>query len=112
VDPTWPAFATVQEAFLEKQRELYGNWTSHYYSLDLFNELAPSSLNEAYLTNNTRSVVSSLRAVDEDAVWVMQGWCVVAPLPLSSFIRSTQAVRFGVLLEHEYHLGAACRRVI
>ena len=42
--------------------------------VDLYNELDPPSFDLDYLTNNTRSVVQSLRNVDSDAVWVMQGW--------------------------------------
>ncbi|KAL8277052.1 hypothetical protein RQP46_010586 [Phenoliferia psychrophenolica] len=78
LDPTWSTFATIQSAFLKKQSALYGGWTSHYYSIDLFNELKPYSLESEYLTNNTAAVVSSLRAVDAQAIWVMQGWLFVS----------------------------------
>ncbi|KAL1405857.1 hypothetical protein Q8F55_007535 [Vanrija albida] len=74
LDPTWPTFHTVQQAFLKKQQQLYGGWTSHHYSIDLYNELTPSSNAPAYLSNVTSNVVSSLRAADDQAVWVMQGW--------------------------------------
>ncbi|KAH7102622.1 putative alpha-N-acetylglucosaminidase [Auriculariales sp. MPI-PUGE-AT-0066] len=78
LEAIWPTFATVQEAFVKKQYELYGNWTSHYYALDLWNEMEPSSLELDYLENSTRSVIKSLRAVDSEAVWVMQAWLFVA----------------------------------
>jgi alpha-N-acetylglucosaminidase len=99
IDPTWSTWQTMQSKFLQKQTELYGNWTSHYYSvctdshlcytswterlsltsqIDLYNELTPTSLDTAYLQNNTRSVVTSLRNTDPDAVWVMQGWMFVS----------------------------------
>lgn len=102
IDPTWSTWQTMQGKFLQKQSELYGNWTSHYYSvgipqrpicgvsrvedsglrlttqIDLYNELTPTSLDSTYLQNNTRSVVTSLRNTDPDAVWVMQGWMFVS----------------------------------
>ncbi|KAH7102641.1 putative alpha-N-acetylglucosaminidase [Auriculariales sp. MPI-PUGE-AT-0066] len=78
LEAIWPTFATVQAAFVKKQYELYGNWTSHYYALDLWNEMQPSSLELDYLENSTRSVIKSLRAVDSEAVWVMQAWLFVA----------------------------------
>ena len=74
LDPTWDTFKTVQSAFLKKQAEMYGGWTSHYYSIDLFNELQPPSTDSEYLKANTQNVVASLRAVDSEAVWIMQGW--------------------------------------
>ncbi|ORX34236.1 tim-barrel domain-domain-containing protein [Kockovaella imperatae] len=74
IDPTWDTWTLVQEAFLKKQQELYGGWTSHYYSIDLYNELQPPSTDLSYLTTNTQSVIRSLRNVDPEAVWVMQGW--------------------------------------
>lgn len=33
IDPTWSTWQTMQSKFLQKQTELYGNWTSHYYSV-------------------------------------------------------------------------------
>ena len=56
---------------------MYGGWTSHYYSIDLFNELTPISLSPDYLKANTEGVVQSLKNVDPEAVWIMQGWLFV-----------------------------------
>ena len=74
LDPTWDTFKTVQSAFLNKQSQMYGGWTSHYYSIDLFNELQPANTSADYLKANTQNVVASLRNEDPEAVWIMQGW--------------------------------------
>lgn len=77
LDPTWPTWDIVQTAFLEKQKALYGNWTSGYYSIDLYTEMRPPSTDAAYLKNNSQSVVDSIRAVDPQGVWVINGWIFV-----------------------------------
>lgn len=73
IDPTWETWSKVQTAFLEKQRDLYGGWTAHYYSVDLYTTLEPPSYSPDYLRANTRFVIDSLRQVDPQAVWVMSG---------------------------------------
>lgn len=54
---------------------MYGGWTSHHYSVDLYNELHPSSIEPSYLAANARATMDSLKAADPHAVWVMQAWC-------------------------------------
>jgi alpha-N-acetylglucosaminidase len=77
LDPTWPTWGVVQSAFLQKQKDLYGGWTSGYYSLDLYTEMKPPSLDAEYLRANSRAVVDSIRAVDPAGVWVINGWLFV-----------------------------------
>lgn len=74
IDPTWTTWNVVQSAFLKKQQQLFGGWTSGYYSIDLYNELRPTSTDPAYLKANAQNVVKSIRDVDPKGVWVMQGW--------------------------------------
>ncbi|GMK56123.1 hypothetical protein CspeluHIS016_0211790 [Cutaneotrichosporon spelunceum] len=74
IDPTSSTWAVVQKAFLAKQRELYGGWTSGYYNTDLFTEMAPVSTNPGYLRNLSNNVMESLNASEPSAVWVMNGW--------------------------------------
>jgi len=66
----------MQTAFLTKQQELYGGWTLHHYSVDLYNEMHPSTTDPAYMRANSSAVMQSLKAVDPQAVWVMQAWCL------------------------------------
>lgn len=77
LDPTWPTWKVVEVAFLEKQKELYGNWTSGYYSIDLYTEMKPPQTDAAYLKANAQAVVDSIRAVDPKGVWVVNGWLFV-----------------------------------
>jgi hypothetical protein len=46
------------------------------YSIDLYNEMNPSSNDPAYLHSVSSAVYASLSAADEDAIWVMQVCCV------------------------------------
>ncbi|KAI0673067.1 alpha-N-acetylglucosaminidase [Trametes maxima] len=73
LEPSDPLFATIQKAFITKQRAAYGP-VSHVYTLDQYNENDPFSGDPAYLRNVTAGTFASLRAADPDAVWLMQGW--------------------------------------
>lgn len=77
LDPTWPTWNVVESAFLKKQQQLYGGWTSGYYSIDLYTEMKPPSTEAAYLKSNAKGVVDSIRAVDPKGTWVINGWLFV-----------------------------------
>lgn len=72
--PLDPEFLLIQRRYIHVQRELYGGWTSHVYNVDLYNELEPASFDLDYLKNSTHGVWKALKAGDENATWVMQGW--------------------------------------
>ena len=73
LEPSDPMFAQMQRSFLTKQQQVYGNIT-HFYTLDQYNENSPPSGDIAYLTSVSSNTFASLRAVDPEATWVMQGW--------------------------------------
>ncbi|PIL23736.1 hypothetical protein GSI_13486 [Ganoderma sinense ZZ0214-1] len=73
LEPVDPLFARLQNSFISKQREAYGD-VSHIYTLDQYNENDPFSGDPAYLANVTAGTFASLRDADPDAVWLMQGW--------------------------------------
>ncbi|KAI0746888.1 alpha-N-acetylglucosaminidase [Daedaleopsis nitida] len=73
LNPSDPLFSEIQESFISKQREAYGN-VSHIYTLDQYNENNPFSGDLDYLANVTAGTFASLRAADPDAIWLMQGW--------------------------------------
>jgi alpha-N-acetylglucosaminidase len=73
LDPFDDNFLDLQHAFMSKQLEYYGNVT-HYWTLDQFNENRPANPSLDYLHNVSRSTWEALKAVDPDAVWIMQGW--------------------------------------
>ncbi|ORZ29034.1 tim-barrel domain-domain-containing protein, partial [Lobosporangium transversale] len=74
VKQTDPLFTTLATQFLQLQQKLYDGYQSHFYLLDLYNELIPDCVTPACLKDTTTSVTKALQAADKDAVWVMQGW--------------------------------------
>jgi alpha-N-acetylglucosaminidase len=73
LEPEDPAFTTLQVSFISKQAEALGNIT-HIYTLDQFNENNPGSNSTEYLKGVSSNTIKSLKAADQDAVWLMQGW--------------------------------------
>lgn len=74
VEPTDPLFTQLSAQYLNLQQKLNGGYTSHYYLLDLYNELNPDCATPECLKAITTSVTKALLGVDSEAVWVMQGW--------------------------------------
>lgn len=77
LQPFDPHFARMQKSFLTKQLDAYGNIT-HFYTLDQYNEMTPSSGDLDFLRNVSKQTMDSLKAVDPDATWFMQGWLFYA----------------------------------
>ncbi|KAJ5930164.1 hypothetical protein N7466_005657 [Penicillium verhagenii] len=73
LEPFDDHFAPLQTSFLQKQQAAYGNVT-HIYTLDQYNEMDPYSGELDYLRNVTSTTWQSLKNVDPDAIWLMQGW--------------------------------------
>lgn len=73
LEPFDPLFAAMQKSFIERQQEAYGN-VSSIYTLDQYNENDPFSGDLDYLRNVTSNTYASLKAADENAVWMLQGW--------------------------------------
>ena len=73
LEPFDPMFAEMQKSFITKQQEAYGNVT-HFYTLDQYNENDPFSGDTSYLSSISSGTISSLRAADPEATWVLQGW--------------------------------------
>jgi len=73
LEPTDPAFEKLQISFISKQAEALGNIT-HFYTLDQYNENDPFSDSPDYLRGVSNNTMKSLKAVDPEAIWLMQGW--------------------------------------
>ncbi|KAK7227558.1 hypothetical protein V2G26_015561 [Clonostachys chloroleuca] len=73
LDPFDQLFGQLQESFISKQKEHYGN-VSSYYALDQFNENSPVSGDTGYLETLSSNTWKTLKKADPDAVWVMQSW--------------------------------------
>lgn len=72
LDPMSDLFTEIQKKFIDKQTEIYGS--DHIYGIDLFNEVTPPSWEPEYLARVSRQVYESLKAADEDAVWLQMAW--------------------------------------
>ena len=72
LDPMSDLFAEIQKKFIDRQAEVYG--TDHIYGIDLFNEVTPPSWEPEYLGRVSRQVYESLKAADEEAVWLQMAW--------------------------------------
>ncbi|KAF9364204.1 hypothetical protein BGX34_002233 [Mortierella sp. NVP85] len=71
---TDPLFTQLSTQFLKLQQQLNKDHKTHFYLLDLYNELTPACVTPACLKDTTASVTKALQSVDKDIVWVMQGW--------------------------------------
>jgi alpha-N-acetylglucosaminidase len=71
---TDPLFTQLSTQFLQLQQQLNKDHKTHFYLLDLYNELTPACVTPACLKDTTVSVTKALQSVDKDIVWVMQGW--------------------------------------
>lgn len=67
-----PLFEKIGKKFLAEQTKLYG--TDHLYSADTFNENEPPSDDPGFLASLSKQVYEGMKAADQDATWVMQGW--------------------------------------
>ncbi|XP_073984721.1 N-acetyl-alpha-glucosaminidase isoform X2 [Rhodnius prolixus] len=72
LSPTDKMFEEIGTAFLTEYIKEYG--TDHVYSCDSYNELTPPHSDVQYLKLIGRSVFNAMTKVDNDAIWVMQGW--------------------------------------
>lgn len=73
--PLDPLFQQITDAYVDTYRQVYGD-VSHYYLIDLFNEIdPPAGTTTTDLARIGRSVSEVLTRKDPQAVWVTQGWC-------------------------------------
>lgn len=76
IDPTDELFERVGTIFLKYIIEEYGG-TNHIYFSDPFNEIQPRLADEKYLADAANGIYETMKAVDEKAVWLLQGWMFV-----------------------------------
>lgn len=72
LDPSDPLYAVVGESFLKMVIHNFG--TDHIYFADPFNEVRPRYADASYLGNTSLAIYDTMRNVDVDAVWLLQGW--------------------------------------
>ena len=74
LDPTDPLFQKIGTIFLQKQKELFGNYG--FYAADPFHEGAPPQEDEDYLKKVGESIAGLFRSFDANYCWVMQAWSI------------------------------------
>ena len=85
LDPMDPLFIQIGSSFIEEYINEFGA-TDHVYNCDAFNEMNPASSDPEFIRNSGKAIYDAISKVDENAVWIMQGW-----LFRSSFWQEEQA---------------------
>jgi alpha-N-acetylglucosaminidase len=75
LEPTDPLFTQIGSQFYQVLIQEFG--TDHFYNMDMFNEMDPSSNDPTYLIAANRAIYSAMSNVDASGVYVMQGWLFV-----------------------------------
>lgn len=70
--PTSKDYQTLGEDFMRAQQEAYGE--TEFYNCDTFNEVDPHSEDPAELSAAAAAVTSTIKGVNPNGIWVMQGW--------------------------------------
>ncbi|KAF7708085.1 alpha-N-acetylglucosaminidase [Silurus meridionalis] len=101
LDPRDPLFTRIGSLFLSHVVEEFG--TDHIYNTDTFNEMTPASSDPAYLASISQAVFATMTSVDEQAIWLMQGWLFISnpefwkPLQIQALLRGVPQGRMIVL---------------
>ncbi|KAH8334146.1 hypothetical protein KR059_006945 [Drosophila kikkawai] len=75
VEPTEPLFQQIARSFLSRVVATYG--TNHIFFCDPFNELEPPVAKPEYMRSTAAAIHESMREVDPQAIWLLQGWMFV-----------------------------------
>ena len=72
LEPTDELFQTLGVKYYQLLINEFG--TDHVFNCDTFNEMDPNSSDQTYLAQVNKAIYNAMAAVDEDAVFLMQGW--------------------------------------
>lgn len=75
VEPTEPLFQQIARSFLDRVVSTYGS--NHIIFCDPFNELEPPVAEPDYMRSTAAAIYASMREVDPQAIWLLQGWMFV-----------------------------------
>ncbi|SPP86238.1 alpha-N-acetylglucosaminidase [Drosophila guanche] len=75
IEPRDPLFDLVATLFLRGVVQRYGS--NHIFFCDPFNELQPPVAQPEYMRATAAAIHNSMRRVDPEAVWLLQGWMFV-----------------------------------
>ena len=72
LQPNDVMFKVLGKVYYEMLIEEYGS--DHVFNCDTYNEMNPSSTDLTYLADVNKAIYETMKLVDEDAVFLMQGW--------------------------------------
>ncbi|XP_060666886.1 alpha-N-acetylglucosaminidase [Drosophila nasuta] len=72
VEPNDALFQQLATMFLRRVVQTYGS--NHIYFCDPFNEMQPRLAEPDYMRATSQAIYNSMRTVDGEAVWLLQGW--------------------------------------
>ncbi|KAH8281857.1 hypothetical protein KR054_003357 [Drosophila jambulina] len=75
VEPTEQLFQQIARSFLSRVVATYGS--NHIFFCDPFNELEPPVAKPEYMRSTAAAIHESMREVDPQAIWLLQGWMFV-----------------------------------
>ncbi|KAH8355850.1 hypothetical protein KR200_005031 [Drosophila serrata] len=75
VEPTEPLFQEIAKSFLSRVVATYAS--NHIFFCDPFNELEPPVAKPEYMRSTAAAIHESMREVDPQAIWLLQGWMFV-----------------------------------
>lgn len=118
LDPTDPFFLEFGSAYLNKLKELMGNY--HYFACDPFHEGTPPKPWFWYLRSVGKTINKMYENFDRESVWVMQTWSmrkhIVKAVPKNRLllldIDSEKTVKFRNLWGYQYDLCDIFRQVL
>lgn len=118
LDPTDPFFLEFGSAYLNKLKELMGNY--HYFACDPFHEGTPPKPWFWYLRSVGKTINKMYENFDRESVWVMQTWSmrkhIVKAVPRNRLllldIDSEKTVKFRNLWGYQYDLCDIFRQVL
>lgn len=72
LQPNNTLFKQLGQMYYKMLIDEYG--TDHVFNCDTYNEMTPVSTNLTYLADVNKAIYEAMKTVDEDAVFLMQGW--------------------------------------
>ena len=72
LEPNGTLFPEIGRIYYQMLIDEFG--TDHIYNCDTYNEMNPASTNLTYLADVNKAIFQTMQSVDEDAIFLMQGW--------------------------------------
>lgn len=86
LNPEDAYYKSITNLYLKEVIKQYG--TDHLYFMDPYNELKPYSTDSNYIRKMSMSIYDAHKAVDNEAVWLLQGWMFRNPIWTDEMIKS------------------------